>query len=142
MKIKLAASLCLAAEMVLACFAQQPGAWRFGRRLNIPLLKQEEIVASALDSDVYEGTREGFADLRVLDGQGAEVPYLLEKVGQTRTVRVRRITPAKDVSLRELPEGGLEIQASEDPKAPPADGVSLITALVNYRQRIEVLSLR
>jgi hypothetical protein len=140
MKTKLAASLFFAAGMVLACFAQEPGPWRFGKQLNVPPEKQEEIVASALDSDVYEGTREGFADLRVFDGEGAEVPYLLEKVGQTRTVQVRRTTPAKDVSLRELPEGGLEIQASEDPKAPPAEGVSLITPLVNYLQRVEVLS--
>jgi hypothetical protein len=131
----LAAACLLIGALLPAALAQQP---HFSNEIDAGKLKQEEILAVPLDADVYAGTRDGFPDLRVLDPKAAEVPYLLQKMTETRTISVEQTAPAKDVSLRELPEGGLEIQVSKDQKVPPAEGINLITPLTNYRQRVQV----
>jgi hypothetical protein len=125
----------IAATLVPGVTAQQP---RFFKGIDAGNLKQEEILAPLLDSDVYAGTSDGLADLRVLDDKGNEVPFLLQKVTEPRTVSVRQTAPAGDVSLRELKEGGLEIQVSKDEKLPPAEGISLVTPLRNYQQQVQV----
>src|SRR6266852_5596454 len=94
----------LVAGGLLPCAAQQPLSSRFYKDIDTDPLKQEEIIAPILDSAVYAAALDGFVDLRVLDRQGNEVPYLLEKVTETRAVSVRRTAPAKEVSLRELAE--------------------------------------
>jgi Protein of unknown function (DUF3999) len=134
-RIQTAAAWLIAAMLVPYVTAQQP---RFFKGIDAGNLKQEEILAPLLDSDVYSGTGDGFPDLRVLDDKGNEVPFLLQKVTETRTVSVRQTAPAKDLSLRELKEGGLEIQASKDEKLPPAEGISLVTPLSNYQQQVQV----
>jgi hypothetical protein len=128
----------LASGTLLPCHAQQPQSMRLYKDINISPLKQEEIIASVLDSEVYAATLDGFGDLRVFDNRGSEVPYLLERLTETRTVSVRQTGPAKQVSLRELPGGGLEIQISRDEQLPPAEGISLVTPLTNYQQRVQV----
>jgi hypothetical protein len=125
----------IAAAFVPCATAQQP---RFSKGIEAGNLKQEEILAALLDSDVYSGTQDGFADLRVLDDKGNEVPFLLQKATETQTMSVRQTAPAKDVSLRELKEGGLEIQVSKDDKLPPAEGISVVTPLRNYHQQVQV----
>src|SRR5437879_6372949 len=132
----LAAAACLVAGSLLPCAAEQP--LRFYKDVDTDALKQEEILAPILDSEVYEGTREDFGDLRVLDKQGSEVPYMLEKLTETRTTSVRRTAPARQLSLRELPEGGLEIQLAQDAQVPLAEGINVITPLTNYQQRVQV----
>jgi hypothetical protein len=134
----IAAAVCLVAGTLLPCAAQQPLSLRFYKDVNTNGLKQEEIIAPILDSDVYAATVDGFPDLRVFDKKGSEVPYLLEKLTETRALSVRRTAPAKQVSLRELPEGGLEIQVARAEQTPPADGISLVTPLTNYQQRAQV----
>jgi hypothetical protein len=133
-----ATAVTLLGVWLLPCAAQQPSSLRFYKDIDTDPLKQEEIVAPLLDSAIYAAALDGFADLRILDKQGHEVPYLLEKVTETRAVSTRRSTPAKEVSLRELPEGGLEIQVSRDEQTPPAEGIRLVTPLTNYQQRVGV----
>jgi hypothetical protein len=134
----IAAAVCLVAGTLLPCAAQQSLSLRFYKDVNTDPLKQEEIIAPILDSDVYAATLDGLPDLRVLDKRGSEVPYLLEKLTESRALSVRRTAPAKQVSLRELPEGGLEIQVARDEQTPPAEGISLLTPLTNYQQRVRV----
>lgn len=43
-------------------------------------------VAVRLDRDVYEAAREDLGDLRVLDGSGREVPFLLDRAGRGAVV--------------------------------------------------------
>jgi hypothetical protein len=115
-----------------------PPALRFAKDVESGPLSQEEILAVVLDSDVYAGTRDDFRDLRVFDSQGKEVPYVLDKVTDNRSVAVRHTMPARQVSLQQPSSGGLEIRVSRDPKLPPVEGINLATPLANYQQRVQV----
>jgi hypothetical protein len=137
MKRALTAFLVLVASVV-PCAAQDAAALRFSKGIETPRLKQEEIVAATLDPEVYSAAANDFADLRVLDSSGARVPYVIDKVMTGSSTSVRTTAPARDLSLRELPGGGLEIEAARDPKLPPIEGISLITPLTNYQQRVQV----
>jgi hypothetical protein len=139
MKTHLALAVCLVTVAINPCVAQQPLPMRYQKVIDPGSLKQEEIIALNLDSDVCAGTREGFPDLRVLDANNSEVPYLLDRVTETRPVSIRHTFPAKEVSLREPAGGGLEIEVSQDQKLPVAEGISLVTPLTNYQQRVQVL---
>jgi len=59
--------------------AAQPEPLQYYQEMARPESSAEEILAVTLDSDIYAVTQNGFADLRVVDSQGAEVPYRLEK---------------------------------------------------------------
>ena len=80
--IILVAGLCLGASAA----DKQPG-FRFRKDIELGQAAGEEIIAVALDSDVYAGTRDGYPDLRIVDDQGTTVPYLLEPIGKKRINR-------------------------------------------------------
>lgn len=93
---------------------------RFSKELDRGAATGEEILAVVLDSDIYAATRDGYPDLRILDDQGATVPYLLEPVTQRRTTHVRQTCASKVVSLHVDEGKGLEIVVELAEKAPGA----------------------
>ena len=58
--------------------------FRFSRGINTPSLSQDELLAVTLDTTVFAATEAGLPDMRLLDGRGGAVPYLLRKVRTTR----------------------------------------------------------
>src|SRR6187200_3484717 len=77
-------------------------AFRFSREVKAPPLKQEELLAITLDSDVFAVTQDGLADVRLHDVEGRAVPYLLRKRETTRARAVRTTWPARDLSAQPL----------------------------------------
>jgi hypothetical protein len=57
-------------------WAQLP--YRFCKVIDLDSLQEPTLVAVALDSDIYEVTQENYADVRIVDGDGVEVAYLLD----------------------------------------------------------------
>src|SRR5262249_26221073 len=87
-----------------------------------------------LDRDVYERARADLGDLRVRDGQGREVPYLLERVAD-EPVRERR-TPAIE---NRVFTRGQQVQATLDFGAPTLKSeVTLHLSGDNFRRRVKV----
>ena len=95
-----------------------------------------------LDRDVYAATRADYADLRIHDDGGAEVPYLLEQASQRQTERVREHCPSEVVSLRDVNGEYLEIVVKLSDKAPSTGGLTVVTPLTNYEHRLKVFGLR
>ena len=116
--------------------------FRFRKDIDRKAAPGEELLAAVLDRDVYAATRDGYADLRVHDGGGAEVPYLLEQATQRQTERVREGCPSEVVSLRDLNGKSLEIIVKLRDKAPSADGLTVVTPLTNYEHRLRVFGSR
>jgi hypothetical protein len=137
MKKSLAAA-CLLAMMLIPGAVRGQSVLRHYKEIETEPLKREEILAVPLDSDIYAAAGAGLTDLRIIDATAAEVPYLLEKATEKRTLSLRKSAPAKDLSLREQPDGGLEIQFSRDDRFPPAEGIDLVTPLTNYQHRVQV----
>ncbi|HXT57674.1 MAG TPA: hypothetical protein VN699_03525, partial [Pirellulales bacterium] len=113
-------------------------AFQFSKEIGSPALKQEELLAVPLDSDVFAATQDGLDDLRLLDGEGKPVPYLLRKAQTTRARRVRKTWPARNFSARPLDDGGLEITVELDKDDPHSNGLTLVSPLRNFEQRVRV----
>jgi hypothetical protein len=138
MRLPIAVVICLFPGPLIAAACAQATAFRYYRDIEMSPLKQEELVAITPDRDIFHYTRAGHPDLRILDSRNIEVPYVLEKMTETRTVHERHTTPTKDISLREKPGGGLEVEVTQDDKYPLAEGIRFITPLANYQQRVQV----
>ena len=130
---------CLVVGPALCGAAEEPIPFQFYK--DVPAVAAEEdspIVAAVVDSRIYFTAREGFPDLRVLDSQGAEIPFLLEKATASRHDTVRTTCPSEVVSLKEREDHGIEIHLRLDKKARAAAGFTVSTPLRDFERRIVV----
>jgi len=102
----------------------------------------EAIVAVLLDSEVYAATQEGFADIRVLDRTGRDVPYLLEKVTVEREETHRQPVKARVGTLQQKPGNRIEIEVRLEETASGADGFTVITRQRDFERTVTVLGSR
>lgn len=129
----------IAASLLLAGFslAQWAGPLRYWKAVDRAPGKEEEILAFPLDRDIYAGTRDGMADLRIVDQTGTAVPYLLETELRDREEKIRQEYGTEIVKLRA--EGNaLEIHLRLTEKSPTADGFIVSTPLRNYERKVSV----
>jgi len=117
-------------------------AFRFSKEVKAPLLQREELLAIPLDSEVFAATQESLADVRLHDNEGKSIPYLLRKRQTTRARAVRTTWPARDIAAQPLDDGGLEIivRFAEDKKRPHPNGLTLVSPLRNFKQRVRVFT--
>ncbi len=137
--------LCVA---VLACAqtatarAENPSAelpaFRFYRDVKTPPLKQEELLAITLDSEVFAATQEGLTEVRLVDAAGTLIPFFLRKVQTTKARAVRSTWSARQPTAQPLDDGGLEITLQLGDKDPHPNGLSFITPLRDFKQRVQV----
>jgi len=115
---------------------------QYARELEFPASDREELVAVPLDSDVYADTRDNFSDVRLLDGNGAEVPYVLRKSVALRSRTTQEFRPVQNPQARPLDDGGLEITFHLDPERHRLrpDGLRLVTPLRDFEHRIRVFT--
>jgi hypothetical protein len=134
-------TLTLLATLAVPCRGAEPEAFRFSKEVLRTAADKEQILAVPLDAEVYAGTRNGMADLRVFGSAGAEVTYVLEKATETRTRTVRRVCPSRVASLHEQ-DDGIELVVEIERDEPAADGLSILTPLRDYERRVRVLGSR
>lgn len=117
-------------------------AFRFRRDVLPPALNQDELLAIPFDSAIFAATQDGFVDMRLRDADGTPVPFLVRKRQTTRARPVRTTWPARQPSVRPLDDGGLEItiRRDDEDKHPPPNGLTLVTPLRNFRQRVRVFT--
>lgn len=136
--LRLALVLALAAGSALA----DERGFEYSKEVKAPTLKQQELLAIELDSEVFGATQDKLADVRLLDAEGKPVPYLLRKRQTTRPRTTRTIWAVQHVSARPLESGGLEIVFQIDEETakrhPHPNGLSLISPLKNFEQRVRV----
>ncbi|APW62778.1 DUF3999 family protein [Paludisphaera borealis] len=99
---------------------------------------EDEILAVPLDDDIYAASRDGCPDIRIVDDRNAEVPFVIENIGQTRTFVSREACLAKLVSLRVEEGKALEVVVALDEHAPAADGATVRTPLTDFERRVRV----
>lgn len=132
----------LCALATASAFAAAPSEFRYARSVEWPDKGDEALVSATLDEPVYAAAREDYADLRIFDGQGAETPFVLEKVLESRRVVERLRTPGMAVSLRPTGAGGIEAVWRLDASAPPATGLSIATPMTDHEHRVQVFGSR
>ncbi len=131
--------------VALGCFLQLSSAYaenqlHFSKPIVLTPLETEELVAVDLDSDIYQATRGGYPDVRLLDSAAGEVAFLIRKKLTKVKRKVKESWRAEEVSLRPQADDGLEITFRIDlEKHPlPPQGVRLITPLRNFEHRVGI----
>ncbi len=102
----------------------------------------DELLATVLDPDVYESTRQGCPDLRIRDENGTDVPYLLQQSTQRLMEQVREGCGSEVVSLQNRDGRALEIVVKLRDKSPSADGLTVVSPLSDYEHRVKVFGSR
>jgi hypothetical protein len=98
----------------------------------------EEIIGVPFDSDIFDVSRDGFDDIRILDGQSRTVPFLIDKVTERRTRESQRSIRTEVASLTEKDENEIAITVLLDKKASSADGFHVRTPLKDYERQVSV----
>ena len=94
---------------------------RFSKAIDRGEPNHESILGVTLDSDVY-GAPPGFPDFRIFASRGQEVPFVLERVTESRMQTHRDACQSEVVSLHEQGTG-IEIRVKLQPDTPAADGL-------------------
>ncbi|MGM0489377.1 MAG: DUF3999 family protein [Planctomycetota bacterium] len=132
------AAMYLVLAAAVACGGGEAGRFQYVKNVVRPEPPEEQILAVELDSDVYAGVGDDFADLRVLDADGGAVPYRLQRATETRTETLREPSPSRVVSLVENDDNSIEVVVALNKDAPPADGLKFFTPLANFERRVSV----
>ncbi len=133
-KIMLLSACLLLAPTILAT----PEAYRFSRAIEWSGSGREEMLSIPMDSRIYAATRDGFPDLRIVDQDGVETPYLLAKAVETRTETRRLPGKSETIALKKMGASGIEISLRLDKKSPAADGLTVHTPLSNFEHTLQV----
>jgi len=96
------------------------------------------LVAIELDAEIHAATRDGYPDLRLVTGDGQEVPFLVEQDVVRRQVTRRTAYAAEVVSLEELPGNRIRIVIRRPDKSPHASGIALRTGLRDFERTVAV----
>jgi hypothetical protein len=118
--------------------ADEPSAFLWSRSIQFEAGPGDELVSVPLDSDVYRVTQDDLADVRVLSSDQQFVPFLIRKQTVQRDRVERRRWKARDVDLKPLEEGALEIRVQLRKDDPQPEGLTLSTPLKNFEQRVQV----
>ena len=115
--------------------------FQFSKEVTASPKQEESLAAVALDADVFAATQDGLPDLRLIDAAGKPTPFVVRKSLETRDRTARHKTwAARKPVLKPLDNGGLEITLELEKDDPQPNGLSLITPLRNFEQRVRVLS--
>jgi hypothetical protein len=114
---------------------------KYFKPLALPVLDKEELVAVPLDSDVYEVTRAGLPDLRLLDAANTEVTFIVRKAVSKRDETIRETwTARRKPSAKPLDTGGLEITLELERDEPMPNGLRLVSPQRDFEHRVQVES--
>lgn len=118
---------------------------RFVRSLALPKMEdgQVALVAVTLPDDVFAAARHDFADVRILDARGREVPRIIRRTASQRDITVRQyqtLYPGAAVELTPHPEGELEVVVTVPENHPPIEGLRIGTPLTNFEQSARVFT--
>jgi len=113
--------------------------FRFVRDIETAPFQREELIAVPLDSDVFQEAQRSLADLRVEGPVGTWNSFLIQTRRGAKERRTEWTDAAEKVSLRTLPEGGLEIRFTANPKRSETPSeLRIVTALRDFEQRVRV----
>jgi len=119
--------------------AAQTMAQRFSRDVVIEGQVQQTLLAVPLDAEVYADSASDFRDLRLIDNQQVETPFLLQKIAGSKTVTKRLPVHSKKPTLKKNGEDGIIITLELDPdEVANVDGLTVVTKQRDFEYAIQV----
>jgi len=117
-----------------------PPQWRRAVEWNS---NNAELIAIPIDQPIYENTQRDHLGLRVLDGAGNQVPYLMRYQSEERSSRSSKRWRASQISAQPLPEENglsIEFQLPENKSVP--EKIRIVTPLDNFEHRVRIFSIK
>ncbi|MCC7474730.1 MAG: hypothetical protein IT425_05000 [Pirellulales bacterium] len=102
--------------------------------------QQEGLTSIRLDSEVFHGSTDSLSDLRLIDENEEETPFVLRKVVTDTKRNVRTLRDVADVRVKPLENDALEIEFHIDPAKydKTIHGFRLATSLANFEHRVTI----
>jgi hypothetical protein len=97
-----------------------------------------QIASFDLDEALFAATDRSYANLRILDEEGAETPFLVRCKKEKKTVLSETATPARTVALETLPDNRIEIVVEREETGQTAAAILLHTQQRNYEKQVAV----
>lgn len=113
------------------------GAAGFSRPVLQAAGTDQALLAIELDPHIYSASAADFSDLRLLDSQSVETPFLLRPAAERKTVSSRLPSPGQITALH-TGEDSLSFSAQLADNAEPADGLTLVTAQRDFEYELTV----
>ncbi|MEQ1620549.1 MAG: hypothetical protein ABL919_04010 [Methylococcales bacterium] len=118
--------------------AEKAPAYRFTR----PIIHQNDggqtLLAVALDNPIYAVVADGFSDLRLVNQEGVETPFLLQQITSRKTVIQRLPSASVTQALQTSGSDGITVMVDLDKGAANADGLSVITAQHDFEYSLQI----
>ena len=128
---------CLAWQLGQGYAADLPAA-RFSRPVSWQPSDTATLLAVAFDPAVYAASRDDFGDLRLLDQDGVETPFLLQKIANRKTIVQRVASRIENPSLQKVGEDGVIISLVLAKDAANIDGLSIVTGQRNFEYNLQI----
>lgn len=135
MTFKLALLCCL---LLAPAYAADSPAYRYSRPVTHQDDGKQSLLAVSLDDAVYANSANGFKDLRLVDQNGVETPYLLQKLAARKTVIKRLPSHSTAQVLQKTGNDGISITINLDKDAANADGFSVVTDQHDFEYTLQI----
>lgn len=141
-KLAILVSLCFTSSNLIGqdSHPDQTDKKAFEKEITLPTIERESLVGVSLDVDVYRHSAPDWKNLRIIDRQDREIPFVIRQLA-TDEIRIDRVrNRVEKPIIRPLENNGLEIEFEIDPeKFPkPVNGITINTGLINFEHQISV----
>ncbi len=114
---------------------------QFERVIHFSPITDQEIVRVPFDAALYGKASTDLHDVRILDGAGEEIPFLLRRQMETHS-RIEQTTwTVSNPQLQPDTKEGLVVQFSLDKKDPSPKGLRLVTPLTDFEQTLKLFAV-
>ena len=97
-----------------------------------------DVLAVPITSDVYKNTKSNFSNMRLFNGAGREIQYMVVQSRKAVTVmrKVRYSTTIADI--KKLPDNKIEIVFSPNSKMPRIDEITIYASNRNFEKEVDI----
>ncbi len=119
-------------------FAAAPADCAFTRPILGADLAAPRLVEVRLDAPVFAATQSGYADLRLFNAAGQELPRLVEPLFTLQERIARHPVASHPTTLRELPDNRIEARFELEKDALPPVGIAIRTPLRDFIRTVHI----
>jgi len=99
---------------------------------------EQALGAFALDADLFDATRTDYANMRIVDDAGTEIPFLVRTRTEAVTTTRDKVIPTRVDSLHELPGNRVEIELSLTLTPDVSQALVLSTGVRDFEKLVTV----
>ncbi len=125
--------LILSINLVSADFDKSK--WIYSKEIRIAPFSTAQLASLTLDSDVFDNSKSGLSDLRIIDSAGGEVPY---KLAIESSVNTRDTFSVRMTNIGSKPGEYTQLTLDLGVVGENHNSFTLQTSSINFRRQVEI----